>query len=266
MLWRTCYCVGQVTPSNSSIAPVVIRIYGHNSEKFIDRMREMEYITLVSDKGFGSHVLGTFKNGRIESFLPGRSLEPKELSSPVFSVLIAQSLWRFHRIKPKERSPELWPTVRAFYLQAQEIQWNSADKQAKFNRLSLSRYLQEYEELEEMSNRLASPVVLCHNDLLWGNFMYDEAAGTMQLIDFEYARCGYRGYDIGNHFNEYAGFECKYERYVLRDALAMSRPLSERFTPRALLSQVSKRRAAGAFLPLLPYGRAQLLGRKCARM
>ena len=27
----------------------------------------------------------------------------------------------------------------------------------------------------------------------------------MYLIDFEYAGWGYRGYDIANHFNEYAG-------------------------------------------------------------
>ena len=30
-------------------------------------------------------------------------------------------------------------------------------------------------------------------------------AGSVYFIDFEYARCNHAAYDIGNHFNEYAG-------------------------------------------------------------
>jgi len=42
------------------------------------------------------------------------------------------------------------------------------------------------------------------------------AVGTfasMQFIDFEYGGYAYRGHDWGNHFDEYAGFECDYSRY-----------------------------------------------------
>ena len=42
------------------------------------------------------------------------------------------------------------------------------------------------------------------------------AVGTfasMQFIDFEYGGYAYRGHDWGNHFAEYAGFECEYSRY-----------------------------------------------------
>ena len=35
-------------------------------------------------------------------------------------------------------------------------------------------------------------------------------SGRFYVIDFEYGAYGYRGYDLGNHFNEYAGFECDY--------------------------------------------------------
>lgn len=37
--------------------------------------------------------------------------------------------------------------------------------------------------------------------------------GSMQFIDFEYGAYSYRGHDWGNHFAEYAGFECDYSRY-----------------------------------------------------
>ncbi|KXZ49428.1 hypothetical protein GPECTOR_21g654 [Gonium pectorale] len=39
------------------------------------------------------------------------------------------------------------------------------------------------------------------------------ADGELQFIDFEYSGYGYRGFDFGNHFNEYAGFDCDYTRF-----------------------------------------------------
>lgn len=38
-------------------------------------------------------------------------------------------------------------------------------------------------------------------------------APLMTFIDFEYADWAPRGFDLGNHFCEYAGFECDYGRY-----------------------------------------------------
>lgn len=35
----------------------------------------------------------------------------------------------------------------------------------------------------------------------------------LHLIDFEYGCYNARGFDLGNHFNEWAGFECDYSRY-----------------------------------------------------
>jgi len=45
--------------------------------------------------------------------------------------------------------------------------------------------------------------------------------GSMQFIDFEYSGFAYRGYDLGNHFAEYAGFECNYSNYPDRDQGAL---------------------------------------------
>ena len=50
------------------------------------------------------------------------------------------------------------------------------------------------------------------------------AVGTMpsmQFIDFEYGCHSYRGYDWGNHFCEYAGFECAYSRYPNKEHVAL---------------------------------------------
>jgi hypothetical protein len=39
-------------------------------------------------------------------------------------------------------------------------------------------------------------------------------AGKIYIIDYEYGSYNYRGYDITNHFNEHARFECEYSLYV----------------------------------------------------
>eukprot|EP00466_Bigelowiella_natans_P018461 jgi/Bigna1/80941/fgenesh1_pg.76_\ len=48
-------------------------------------------------------------------------------------------------------------------------------------------------------------VVFCHNDLLCGNILKAPGNESVKLIDFEYGGLGYRGFDIANHFNEWAG-------------------------------------------------------------
>jgi hypothetical protein len=50
-----------------------------------------------------------------------------------------------------------------------------------------------------------SPVVLSHNDLLCQNVIWNPRRQSVDFIDFEYATPSHRGFDIGNHFNEFAG-------------------------------------------------------------
>ncbi|CAM8966326.1 unnamed protein product [Rhodiola kirilowii] len=69
----------------------------------------------------------------------------------------------------------------------------------------------------ELTRHLNSPVVFAHNDLLCGNIMVNEAEEKLYFIDFEYGSYNYRGFDIGNHFNEYAGYECDYNLYPTKD-------------------------------------------------
>lgn len=57
------------------------------------------------------------------------------------------------------------------------------------------------------------PIAFCHNDLLSGNVIYDKEKDKISFIDFEYGGYNYRGFDIANHFCEYAGFECDWSKY-----------------------------------------------------
>uniref|UniRef100_A0A2D4PP01 ethanolamine kinase n=1 Tax=Micrurus surinamensis TaxID=129470 RepID=A0A2D4PP01_MICSU len=59
--------------------------------------------------------------------------------------------------------------------------------------------------MKERLSNLGSPVVLCHNDVLCKNIIYNGKQGDVQFIDYEYSGYNYLAYDIGNHFNEFAG-------------------------------------------------------------
>ncbi|XP_034031764.1 ethanolamine kinase 1-like isoform X2 [Thalassophryne amazonica] len=73
--------------------------------------------------------------------------------------------------------------------------------------------LAEMESLRRALSNMGSPIVLCHNDLLTKNIIYNQNQGTVKFIDYEYADYNYQAFDIGNHFNEFAGMECIYSRY-----------------------------------------------------
>lgn len=87
-----------------------------------------------------------------------------------------------------------------------------------------SKLWEEVSWLRKAVQPLESPLVLCHNDLLLANVLYDESRGTVQLIDFEYAGPNYQAYDIANHFNEYASGETGcYESVSVHNSLIFFR-------------------------------------------
>lgn len=63
---------------------------------------------------------------------------------------------------------------------------------------------------EERCFALARPIELCELQEAEGS---PESQGEVQFIDFEYTEASYCSFDIANHFNEYAGFECDYSRF-----------------------------------------------------
>ncbi|KAA3468338.1 putative ethanolamine kinase [Gossypium australe] len=70
---------------------------------------------------------------------------------------------------------------------------------------------------QELTDLFSGPVVFAHNDLLSGNLMLNDEQDKLYIIDFEYGSYNYRGFDIGNHFNEYAGYECDYSLYPSKE-------------------------------------------------
>lgn len=198
----------------NQLVPVTVRVFGPNTDAVIDRDRELNALTYLSSAGFGAKLLGVFGNGMIQSFIVGRTLDPPDLAKPELAKLIAAEVRRLHGLEiPGSKEPQLWHDIYKFIDKASTVSFDDKEKQKKYESISFESITTEVEELKEISNKFNAPIVFSHNDLLSGNFMYNEDEGKLHIIDYEYGSHSYRGYDIANYFNEHAGFDCDYSLY-----------------------------------------------------
>ncbi|KAM9814675.1 ethanolamine kinase 1 isoform 2-T2 [Syngnathus typhle] len=196
---------------------VLVRVYGQRTELFVDRQREMEMFRLLHAHGCGPRIYCSFRNGICYQFVPGDVLEDKLLFQPSIYRLIATEMARIHSIRPTGAHPPerlLW-TKLSRLLTLLEDSSKSSTFSPQFP--GLARLSAEAESLERHLSSLGSPTVLCHNDLLTKNIIHDRQQGRVRFIDYEYAEYNYQAFDIGNHFNEFAGVQdVDYSRYPSR--------------------------------------------------
>eukprot|EP00026_Physarum_polycephalum_P012805 Phypoly_transcript_13138.p1 GENE.Phypoly_transcript_13138~~Phypoly_transcript_13138.p1 ORF type:complete len:355 (+),score=52.71 Phypoly_transcript_13138:48-1067(+) len=203
-------------PKRDGEIPVVVRIYGNNTEAIIDRKKELKIHTEVAKHKLGSKLYGTFKNGFAHGFVDGDFVEIEELKDVHVVELIAAELAKWHLLDfPAEHHPVLWDTLRKFASNAPKG-YSDPEKSKIFNRVDVAKLILEIDFLEKELANINSPIVFCHNDLLHKNIIKSKE-GRVSFIDFEYASYNPRGFDIGNHFNEYAGFGPDYALYPTKE-------------------------------------------------
>ncbi|KAE8701575.1 putative ethanolamine kinase [Hibiscus syriacus] len=140
------------------------------------------------------------------------------MRKPKLASEIAKQLRRFHQVEiPGSKEPQLWVDLFKFFEKASSLQFEDTDKQKIYETISFQEVHKEATQLKELTGLLHSPVVFAHNDLLSGNLMHNDEQEKLYFIDFEYGSYNYRGFDIGNHFNEYAGYDCDYSLYPSKD-------------------------------------------------
>ncbi|KAK8535174.1 hypothetical protein V6N13_081313 [Hibiscus sabdariffa] len=207
-----------VKEENGENVSVTVRLYGPNTDYVINRGRELQAIKYLSAAGFGAKLFGVFGNGMVQSFIHARTLTPSDMRKPKLASEIAKQLRRFHQVEiPGSKEPQLWVDLFKFFEKASSLQFEDADKQKIYETISFEEVHKEATQLKEMTGLLNAPVVFAHNDLLSGNLMFNDEQEELYFIDFEYWSYNYRGYDIGNHFNEYAGYDCDYILYPSKD-------------------------------------------------
>eukprot|EP00741_Cyanophora_paradoxa_P022122 tig00021434_g21354.t1 len=198
---------------------VLVRVFGANTEVLIDRAKELEVLLSLSRRNLIPRVYGAFRNGRLEEYVPYRSLRPEEMADPALAPLIARSLARLHRTDvPLPAGDALWSTIQRWLEIARGCEFVRDDQRAALAAVDLPAVAREVADLRAKLAAVPSPLVFAHCDLLSGNILLHDGTKHMYIIDYEYGMRAPRGFDIGNHFQEYAGFECDYLRYPDREA------------------------------------------------
>ncbi|CAK7343260.1 unnamed protein product [Dovyalis caffra] len=207
-----------VKEENENEVSVTVRLYGPNTDYVINRERELQAIKYLSAAGFGAKLLGVFGNGMVQSFINARTLTPQDMRDPKLAAEIAKQLHEFHKVDiPGSKEPQLWNEIFKFYENASILHFDDIEKQKKYETILFKEVYNEVVEIKELTGLLNAPVVFAHNDLLSGNLMLNDDEDKLYIIDFEYGSYSYRGFDIGNHFNEYAGYDCDYNLYPSKD-------------------------------------------------
>ncbi|CAO3627418.1 unnamed protein product [Cunninghamella echinulata] len=76
----------------------VLRIYGHGCEVLLDRQKELEWLSRLTPLKVGARLLGTFDNGRLEEYLPSKTLTNDCIRETNTSLKIAKLLAKLHSI------------------------------------------------------------------------------------------------------------------------------------------------------------------------
>ncbi|KAJ2481917.1 hypothetical protein IWW56_001410 [Coemansia sp. RSA 2131] len=201
------------TNQRSGLA-VLIRAYGNNTEVIIDRNQELANMKRLADLGMCPPLYARFDNGLVYGYIPGTVATAETMGNSEWAPLIARQLAEWSQVEiPGDRTPCLFPVLRQ-WLSDVPAKYANARADATFQaHFSMTMLEQELAYLEPLLIAANSPVVFAHNDLLSGNIIMSESRTRVSFIDYEYANYNYRGFDIANHFCEYAGFECDYTRY-----------------------------------------------------
>jgi len=197
---------------------ILIRIYGKNSEILIDRNQELVNLYRLSSLKLCPKLHGRFLNGIVYGFIPGTPFEVSDMSEPSLSQNVASTLACWHKVAiPGERKPLLFHTIQR-WISSIPQKYTVPEKNEKFDSsFDLAQLQAELEFLKKTLIPINSPCIFSHNDLLSGNIIYDQELDKISFIDYEYACYNYRGFDLGNHFCEFAGFDCNYSKYPERE-------------------------------------------------
>ncbi|RWS26533.1 choline/ethanolamine kinase-like protein [Leptotrombidium deliense] len=215
------------TPLNGEPTQVLLRMYGQMHSTGDDNSQttvtESVIFMLLSERKLGPKLYGVFPGGRLEEYISARALMCSELRDADLSSVIARKLANVHSLSvPINKEPVwLFETINNWLQTVRKINLDSVKPEKRHLAATLLRidFENEIEWLERFLKNAKSPAVFCHNDLQEGNILLTECATDASkpdenrlkdlnkrivLIDFEYCAYNYRGFDIANHFCEWA--------------------------------------------------------------
>ncbi|KAI8992099.1 kinase-like domain-containing protein, partial [Mycotypha africana] len=188
---------------------MLLRVYGVGCDQLLDRNKELNWLSHLSQLNIGPKMLATFGNGRLEEYLPSTTLTSQDIRNTRISAQIASRLHQLHSIvqifPPDEAFDEplnVWTMIEKWYTTLVDIlpQLNSIYPELNLDLIELR---EKIDACKTFLSKSDSPIVFAHNDAQYGNILKIEGSNELVVIDFEYAGYNPRAYDIVNHFCEW---------------------------------------------------------------
>ena len=188
---------------------ILLRIYGKNTSFIIDRKRELQTHIKLNKSGFASQVYCTLNNGYLYGYVDGNTLTAESVRDPTIAPIIARSIAKMHFSVPITNSEPIFYSTLCSWLKQLPNDLTSGKlvvlKDIIRDKTSL------LDELEALNDKITSKsdlqVGFCHNDLLLENIIHNPGKQSISFIDYEYGNTNYFSFELGNHFDEYAGVE-----------------------------------------------------------
>uniref|UniRef100_A0A8C0GVH7 ethanolamine kinase n=1 Tax=Chelonoidis abingdonii TaxID=106734 RepID=A0A8C0GVH7_CHEAB len=157
---------------------VLVRVYGRKTELFVDRENELKNFQVLRAHGCAPNLYCTFQNGLCYEFMQGTALGPEHVQQPQIFRLIAWEMAKMHAIHTNGSlpKPSLWHKLHK-YLTIVKTELITKSPGLSNHSPLLEMLEQEVAWLKEYLSPLGSPIVLCHNDLLCKNIIYNEIKG-----------------------------------------------------------------------------------------
>lgn len=190
---------------------VLVRTNGKMTHHFIDREMELVALLLLHQIGEYPPIYFQLANGLCYGYVPGRPGQWKDLADAKFLHSIAVSMTRLHSVTLPENYSQK-PVIFCLYdqwLSRIPMTFTDKDIDAKFKSTfgSIDALRKESEDMKSLLMTFRSALVLCHNDLQYGNLIYNEATGKVTFIDYEYCGLNYVACELGDFFGEFAGLD-----------------------------------------------------------
>lgn len=147
---------------------MLLRVYGVGCDQILDRDKELDWLSRLSQLHIGPKLLGTFGNGRFEEYLPSTTLTKDELREPTISTQIASRLYQLHSIvdtfpPSSNETLEVWTNIdKWFNSLSSEIIQKLLNYDTRFDLVKLRN---EIELCKIILTKNKSPIVFAHNDV-----------------------------------------------------------------------------------------------------
>jgi thiamine kinase-like enzyme len=171
----------------------VLRLGGSKTKLLgIDRANEYAATRAAAAVGIAPQVLDFLQpeGYLIAEFIRGREMPPDEMRQPETIREIARVLQKIHALPPVRATFSPFRVVRAYDQLARQHGVTAFPE-------NYAALRSRMDEIETAFARLRDVPVLCHNDLLNGNFLRDQQ-NNIRVLDWEYAGMGDRCFDLAN--------------------------------------------------------------------